>query len=72
MKKKLKTIVLSIIVLICTGLNAQSKKKLDRQAIKEMCGCFEIEFKYSETFSPKEDYVGSKAVSYTHLRAHET
>ncbi len=25
-----------------------------------MCGCFEIEFKYSETFSPKGDYVESK------------
>ena len=60
MKKKLKTIVLSLIILLCTHINAQSKKKLDREAIKEMCGCFEIEFKYSETFSPKGDYVESK------------
>ena len=60
MKKKLKSIVLCLIILLCTHINAQSKKKLDREAIKEMCGCFEIEFKYSETFSPKGDYVESK------------
>ena len=60
MKKKLKSIVLCLIILLCTHINAQSKKKLDREAIKEMCGCFEIEFKYSETFSPKGDYVKSK------------
>ncbi|MEH6656519.1 DUF6607 family protein [Leeuwenhoekiella marinoflava] len=35
---------------------AQSTKKEDRQAIKDMCGCFEIEFKYAETFSDQEAY----------------
>ncbi|WP_299278451.1 DUF6607 family protein [uncultured Psychroserpens sp.] len=42
--------------------NAQSKKKKDKQAIKEMCGCYEIKFKYAETFSP--DIAYEKAYDY--------
>ena len=29
-------------------MQAQEKKELDRKAIKDMCGCFEITFKYTE------------------------
>lgn len=35
---------------------AQSKKKQDRQAIKDMCGCYEVTFNFSETFAPDKDY----------------
>ncbi|WP_372974219.1 DUF6607 family protein [Muriicola sp.] len=34
----------------------QDKQVLDRNAIKDMCGCYEISFQYSETFSPVEGY----------------
>lgn len=31
-------------------------KDLNRNAIMEMCGCYEVEFNYAETFSPLKDY----------------
>ena len=33
-----------------------STKELDREAIKSMCGCFEVDFKFVETFSDIPDY----------------
>ena len=41
---------------------SQSKKKKDIYAIKSMCGCFEIEFNFAETFvlSDDKDYQKSK------------
>ena len=41
---------------------SQSKLNKDRNSILKMCGCFEIEFKFSETFNYSEDenYVPSK------------
>lgn len=43
------------------SLVAQSNKKEDREAILKMCGCFEINFKFIETFNYSEydDYKGS-------------
>lgn len=43
-----------------TLANAQNKK--DNEAIKKMCGCYEVTFRYAETFenSPDTTYVGSK------------
>ena len=35
---------------------AQKKKKQDIASIKDMCGCYEIKFQFSETFSPNKDY----------------
>ena len=35
---------------------AQKSVKQDREAIKDMCGCFEVTFKYTETFAPEIDY----------------
>lgn len=34
----------------------QTKKEKDVAAIKAMCGCFDITFKYTETFAPEIDY----------------
>lgn len=42
--------------------NAQNKKDQDKKAIKDMCGCYEIKFKYAETFSP--DIAYEKAYDY--------
>ncbi len=41
---------------------SQNKKSKDKQSIKSMCGCFEIEFNFAETFvfSENEDYQKSK------------
>ncbi|MFN2260458.1 MAG: DUF6607 family protein [Psychroflexus sp.] len=41
----------------------ESKKSMDKDAIKSMCGCFEVSFKYTETFSPEIDY--EKKLDYT-------
>lgn len=38
------------------ALAQNSKKQQDVSAIKAMCGCYEIEFKYTETFAPNSDY----------------
>lgn len=34
----------------------ENKKTQDIEAIKDMCGCYEIKFKYTETFAPEIDY----------------
>lgn len=36
-------------------LNAQSKKEKDIEAIKKMCGCFEVTFNFAETFNYSND-----------------
>ncbi|UOB16440.1 DUF6607 family protein [Abyssalbus ytuae] len=48
--------ILLFLSLASISVTAQSKKKLDRQAIKSMCGCYEVTFKYTETFAPEVDY----------------
>lgn len=37
------------------ALHAQDKKKLDQNAIKNMCGCFEVTFNFTETFNYSQD-----------------
>ena len=53
-----------VMILLCVGhtLNAQSKKKKDQNAIKNMCGCYEVTFNFAETFNYSEDenYQASK------------
>ena len=49
--------LISIIIcfLFALNLSAQTKKQKDREAIKKMCGCYEITFNFSETFDYVED-----------------
>ena len=49
-------------IMLCITIYSQSKKTKDVQSIKSMCGCFDIEFNFAETFvfSEKEDYQKSK------------
>ena len=49
-------------IMLCITMYSQSKKSKDIQSIKSMCGCFEIEFNFAETFvfSEKDDYQKSK------------
>lgn len=60
------TIVLSLLALAFAG-SAQNTK--DNKAIKEMCGCFEVTFNFSETFNYSEDslYKPSKVKNETAL-----
>lgn len=62
----MKKTILSL--LICTALSTQAyaqkdKKEKDANAIKEMCGCFEVTFNFAETFNYSNDslYKPSKA-----------
>lgn len=41
----------------------KNKKNLDIAAIKSMVGCYNVEFKYTETFAPEVDY--EQAYDYT-------
>jgi hypothetical protein len=45
--------VLAVIVL-ASAVNAQAPK--DKTNVDKLCGCFEVEFKYAETFSPDPNY----------------
>lgn len=54
--------ILAICLLAVFAANSQSKKEKDVEAIKKMCGCYEVSFNFSETFSYSNDttYVASK------------
>jgi len=45
----------SLLLLFTVVTNAQSKKEQDKDAIKEMCGCFEVTFNFAETFNYSQD-----------------
>lgn len=51
----MKRIILSVLFLL--GLiNTQAQLKEGRENIEKFCGCFHVDFKYAETFSPNEEY----------------
>jgi len=60
----MKTGILSaLVLLLAINTSAQdAKKKEDIKAIKSMCGCYEVEFNFAETFqySKDEKYIPSK------------
>lgn len=53
--KQLSLLIATFLTMTST-VYGQTKKDLDRKAIKDMCGCYEITFEYAETFSPDKDY----------------
>lgn len=55
--------ITSILIFSTFSAFAQSKKELDLKAIKSMVGCYDVEFKYTETFAPEVDY--EQAYDYT-------
>lgn len=59
----MKNIIMIALCLISINAVAQSKKKQDRKAIKEMCGCYEVTFNFSETFAADKDYEFDKNYS---------
>ena len=58
------TLFTTLLLLLSLSTNAQSKKKKDRQAIKEMCGCFEINFNFAETFQYNQDSLYKPSKTY--------
>ena len=68
----IKNFLLLIVLLSISNINAQKKK--DIEAIKKMCGCFEIDFNFAETFQysndsnyKKSNNYNSKALEYAKL-----
>lgn len=47
-------ILSSLTLLLAIGASAQNKKQEDINAIKSMCGCYEVTFNFDETFTPKD------------------
>ncbi|WP_109097345.1 DUF6607 family protein [Aquimarina sp. AU58] len=52
--KRLTLSSLLLLVAVCT-ITAQGKKKQDKNAIKKMCGCYEVTFNFAETFQYSND-----------------
>ncbi len=50
----MKRLVTIVAILTSIVSNAQAPK--DREQINKLCGCFEVDFKYAETFSPDPNY----------------
>ena len=63
--RKLNINNLIIILLLVSPIITNAQKKQDNEAIKEMCGCFEIDFKFSETFQYINDSNYSKSKNYS-------
>ena len=62
------TSTLAMIIILSIGVTSSveaqmNKKQKDIAAIKSMLGCYDVEFKYTETFAPEVDY--EKAYDYT-------
>jgi len=50
-KRLIAPLLLSVI-----GLTANAQLQEGKKDIEKLCGCFDVEFKYAETFSPDKDY----------------
>ena len=61
-KLNINNFIITLLLILPIILNAQ--KKQDIEAIKGMCGCFEIDFKFSETFQYTNDSNYSKSKNY--------
>ncbi|MFY0593141.1 DUF6607 family protein [Roseivirga sp.] len=52
----MKQILVIALCLISISALGQNKKKQDKAAIKEMCGCYKVRFTFAETFAPDRRY----------------
>ena len=52
----MKNLLTLILCLVLSGTMAQKKKKQDIEAIKAMCGCYDVSFNFAETFAANKDY----------------
>ncbi|MEM6643929.1 MAG: DUF6607 family protein [Bacteroidota bacterium] len=51
-----KVLILPVFLVAVLNVTAQKKKKQDVESILDMCGCFNITFKFAETFGADQDY----------------
>lgn len=66
MIKTMRNLVLGLLnVAFLLTVNAQDKKTKDKNAIKDMCGCYEVSFKFAETFNYMEDSLYRPSKTYT-------
>lgn len=52
----MKLIYALLLVLCMSFVVSDNTKEQEKTFIKEMCGCYEVNFQYAETFSPSKDY----------------
>ncbi len=52
----MKNFLTLVLCLVLSGAMAQKKKKQDIEAIKAMCGCYDVSFNFAETFAANKDY----------------
>lgn len=52
---KMRNTIYIVTLLLVGMLSAQNKQKQDAEAIKKMCGCFEVTFNFAETFNYSQD-----------------
>ena len=50
-----RTFIALLLIHITVTVQAQHKKNMDKQAIKKMCGCFEVSYRFAETFNYTDD-----------------
>ncbi len=48
-------LVIACLIISGITLQAQNKKELDKKSIKDMCGCYEVTFNFTETFNYSKD-----------------
>lgn len=60
-----------VLVVVFLSVKTLAQKKEDEQAIKAMCGCYEIKFNFAETFAYPRDTVNYKASKVKHETALE-
>ena len=52
----MKKIIIILLFLSTATAYGQKQKKQDIEAIKAMCGCYDIRFNFAETFAPDKEY----------------
>ncbi|HEX5154762.1 MAG TPA: DUF6607 family protein [Parafilimonas sp.] len=52
--------VIFTVILLSSFISLSAQTKQEQAAIKDLCGCFQITFKYAETFSPIQNYTFPK------------
>ena len=60
-----------VLVVVFLSVKTLAQKKEDEQAIKAMCGCYEIKFNFAETFAYPRDTSNYKASKVKHETALE-
>ena len=48
--------LIGIVMIAMLSLSVKAQAPKDKKIIDKLCGCFEVDFQYAETFSPNPDY----------------